>query len=57
MTPHQKKVVDLFKEVGNKSEVARRLGVHESTVRQILIRAQQDPGITQVGRASCRERV
>jgi hypothetical protein len=47
MTPHQKKVVDLFKEIGNKSEIARRLGLHESTVRQILIRAQQDPGITQ----------
>jgi hypothetical protein len=40
-------VVDLYKEVGNKSEVARRLGLHESTVRQILVRAQQDPGITQ----------
>lgn len=47
MTPRQKEVVELRQKLGNNCAVARALGIHESTVRQILIRAQQDPGITE----------
>lgn len=47
MTPRQKEARDLFERLGNKKAVAREMGIDESTVRELLQRAQQDPGITQ----------
>ena len=47
MTPRQQEALDLYQRLGNKKAVARQLGVDESTVRELLQRAQKDTGITQ----------
>ena len=47
MTPRQQEARDLFERLGNKKAVARQMGIDESTVRELLQRAQKDPGITQ----------
>jgi len=47
MTPRQRQALDLYQRLGNNCAVAREMGVHESTVRDLLSRARQDPGITQ----------
>lgn len=47
MTPRQKEVYDLYLELGNKREVARRLNISESSVRTTIIRAENniDPSV------------
>ena len=47
MTPRQKEAYDIYLECGSKKEVARRLGVDESTARELIRRAIRyiDPAV------------
>ena len=57
LTPRQRQMVDMqFQEELTVTEIARRLGVNKSTVSRCLRRARQRL-YSQIGRASCRERV
>ncbi len=42
MTPNQARATELMEQVGSKAEVARLMGVNESTVRGLLLRAQRE---------------
>jgi len=49
MTPRQKEIYDLYLEIGNKAEVARKTGLNQRSVKRIIARAEKsiDPAVSQ----------
>jgi len=50
LTPRQRTAVRLYREHGNISEVARRMGIHRTTALKLLQRAKENGAELEVGR-------